>query len=35
MEKVNNPHDKFVKDLLSEKEIAVSFLQSYLPQDIL
>jgi predicted transposase/invertase (TIGR01784 family) len=35
MEKINNPHDKFVKDLLSDKEMAISFLQSYLPEDVL
>jgi predicted transposase/invertase (TIGR01784 family) len=35
MEKINNPHDKFVKDLLSDKEMAVSFLESYLPAHVL
>jgi predicted transposase/invertase (TIGR01784 family) len=35
MDKINNPHDKFIKDLLSEKEMAVSFLQSYLPSELL
>jgi predicted transposase/invertase (TIGR01784 family) len=35
MEKINNPHDKFVKDLLSDKEMAVSFLESYLPNEVL
>jgi predicted transposase/invertase (TIGR01784 family) len=35
MKKINNPHDKFIKDLFSEKEMAVSFFESYLPKDVL
>ncbi len=35
MEKINNPHDKFVKDLLSDKEMAITFLESYLPKDVI
>jgi predicted transposase/invertase (TIGR01784 family) len=30
---INNIHDKFVKELLSDKEIAISFLSAYLPQE--
>lgn len=31
---VNNPHDKFVKEMLSDRELAIEFLQAYLPQDV-
>lgn len=34
MLKMNNPHDKFIKDTLTKKENAVSFLKNYLPQEI-
>jgi predicted transposase/invertase (TIGR01784 family) len=31
---VNNPHDKFVKEMLSDRELAIDFLQAYLPGDV-
>jgi predicted transposase/invertase (TIGR01784 family) len=31
---VNNIHDKFVKELLSNREVAEAFLQEYLPKNI-
>ena len=34
MKKLNNPHDKFLKETLSRKENAVGFIQNYLPQEI-
>ncbi|MFZ1750940.1 MAG: Rpn family recombination-promoting nuclease/putative transposase [Saprospiraceae bacterium] len=30
-ENINNPHDKFVKAMLSDKEVAISFFDTYLP----
>jgi predicted transposase/invertase (TIGR01784 family) len=33
--KIPNIHDKFIKELLADKEIAISFLESYLPSDLL
>ncbi len=35
MDKIVNPHDKFVRKTLSRKEIAQDFLQNYLPNDVL
>ena len=32
---INNPHDKFFKDSLSRKEVAIDFMDNYLPQDLL
>jgi predicted transposase YdaD len=32
---INNIHDKFVKELLSNKEIAISFLEENLPKTLL
>jgi predicted transposase/invertase (TIGR01784 family) len=32
--KINNPHDKFIKSILSDKDNAVNFLQNYLPKDL-
>ena len=34
-EKVNNIHDKFIKTLLSDKEIAIDFFKELLPRSIL
>jgi predicted transposase/invertase (TIGR01784 family) len=33
--KVTNPHDKFFKEVFSQKKMAVDFLANYLPSDIL
>ena len=33
--KIRNPHDRFVKESLSLKENARSFLENYLPEEIL
>ena len=35
MDKVNNPHDKLIRETLSRKETAVSFFENFLPTDIL
>lgn len=35
MEKINNPHDLYFKETLSKQENARSFLQSYLPANVL
>lgn len=32
--KINNIHDRFIKKLLSDKEIAVAFLEEYLPEEV-
>jgi predicted transposase/invertase (TIGR01784 family) len=32
---INNIHDKFIKELLSQKEIAIAFLEQNLPFDLL
>lgn len=32
--KVQNPHDKFVKEVLGNVEVAQSFLSNYLPKNI-
>ena len=34
MSDVNNPHDKFVKELISRPETARSLLETYLPKEI-
>lgn len=34
MSEINNPHDHFVKAILSQLDIAASFLTNYLPSDI-
>src|SRR5437667_12721706 len=34
MAKINNPHDQFVKAVLSQPDLAASFLTNYLPSDI-
>jgi predicted transposase YdaD len=31
---INNPHDKFFKDIFTQKEAAQSFLETYLPPDV-
>lgn len=31
---INNPHDKFVKAMLSDKEIDIAILEAYLPKDL-
>lgn len=33
--KVTNPHDKFFKEVFSEKKTAVDFLANHLPSDVL
>ncbi|TDB57115.1 Rpn family recombination-promoting nuclease/putative transposase [Arundinibacter roseus] len=33
-QRITNIHDKFVKDLLSQKELAIAFLQEYLPGEV-
>jgi predicted transposase/invertase (TIGR01784 family) len=35
MEKVNNPHDRMIRETLSRKETAVSFFKNFLPEHIL
>ena len=35
VKKIVNPHDKFFKDVLSNKETAVDFLANFLPADVL
>ncbi len=32
--KISNIHDKFIKQLLSNKELAIEFLQEYLPKEL-
>lgn len=32
---INNPHDKFFKAMMAEKDIAVDFLRQFLPDDVL
>lgn len=32
---INNIHDKFIKELLSQKEIAIAFFEDNLPIEIL
>lgn len=32
---VNNIHDKFIKELLADKEVAVAFLEEFLPKEVL
>lgn len=34
MEKVPNPHDKFIKEILGSKEIARDFLKNYIPENV-
>lgn len=31
---IRNIHDKFVKDLLSKRELAIAFLEEYLPDEV-
>jgi len=31
---INNPHDKFVKEMLADREMAVAFLDAYLPENL-
>jgi predicted transposase/invertase (TIGR01784 family) len=31
---INNPHDKFVKEMLADKDMAMAFLDAYLPRDL-
>lgn len=33
MKKINNLHDKFVKEMLAEKELAIAFLETILPEE--
>jgi predicted transposase/invertase (TIGR01784 family) len=35
MEKVNNPHDRLIRETLSRKETAIDFFKNYLPENIL
>lgn len=35
MDPINNPHDKFVRETLSKKEVDREFLAEYLPADVL
>jgi len=35
MEMINNPHDKFFKQVLGDRETTRDFLSNYLPQDVL
>jgi predicted transposase YdaD len=35
MDKVNNPHDKMIRETLSRKETAMDFFTNYLPENIL
>lgn len=32
--KINNIHDKFIKELLSDRDVAIAFLQEYLPLEV-
>ena len=32
--RINNPHDKFVKDMFSDMEMAIAFLDTYLPDHL-
>lgn len=34
MPQINNIHDKFIKQLLSDKEIAIAFLRDFLPTEV-
>ena len=34
MASINNPHDKFFKELFSRRESAIDFLQHYLPPEV-
>ena len=34
MEITNNPHDRFFKEVMSEREIIRDFLQNYLPAEM-
>lgn len=31
---ITNIHDKFIKKILSDKELAIDFLQQYLPESL-
>jgi hypothetical protein len=31
---LTNPHDKFFKESFSRKDVAVSFIQEYLPENL-
>ncbi|MBK9151955.1 MAG: Rpn family recombination-promoting nuclease/putative transposase [Saprospiraceae bacterium] len=31
---VNNPHDKFVKEMLADRDMAIAFLDAYLPENL-
>ncbi len=31
---INNPHDKFAKEMLSQKSFAIIFLTEYLPREV-
>ncbi|MBK9256156.1 MAG: Rpn family recombination-promoting nuclease/putative transposase [Saprospiraceae bacterium] len=33
-ESINNPHDKFVKEMLADREMAIAFLDEYLPENL-
>ncbi|MFN3590413.1 MAG: Rpn family recombination-promoting nuclease/putative transposase, partial [Spirosomataceae bacterium] len=32
--RINNIHDKFVKELLANREVAIAFLSEFLPSEI-
>ena len=34
MTEINNPHDKFFKEVFSRREVAVDFLRNYLPEEV-
>jgi len=31
---IHNPHDKFFKAMMAERELAIGFLQFFLPEEI-
>jgi predicted transposase YdaD len=31
---LNNPHDKFVKEMFANREMAIEFLNTYLPDNL-
>ncbi|MEZ4906595.1 MAG: Rpn family recombination-promoting nuclease/putative transposase [Saprospiraceae bacterium] len=33
--KINNPHDKFFKAMMAEKDVAIDFLRQFLPKDVI
>ena len=33
--KINNPHDKFVKEMFADRQMALAFLEAKLPEKIL